>query len=65
MIKKDKNYESLVKKKKILVAHRYKVVLGIFLKILDIVFTIIKKSIKLILDANNIKIKKENFKIKK
>ena len=52
LIKKDKNYESLVKKKKILVAHRYKIVLGIFLKIFDIFLLNIKKLINFILNAN-------------
>ena len=61
MIKKDKFYESLVKKQKFLVAHRYKIILGIFLKIFDIFLSRIKKFIKFILNANNIKIKKKNF----
>ena len=49
MIKKDKFYESLVKKQKLIVAHRYKIVIGIFLKIFDIFLLRIKKLIKFIL----------------
>ncbi len=61
MIRKDKFYESLVKKQKLIVAHRYKIVLGTFLKIFDIFLLRIKKLIKFILNANKIKVKKKNF----
>ena len=61
LIKKDKIYESLVKKEKFLIAHRYKVLLGVFLKIFDIYLSKIKKFSKFILNANNIKIKKKNL----
>ena len=61
LIKKDKIYESLLKKQKLIVAHRYKVLLGIFLKIFDVFLLKIKKLSKFILNANNIKIKKKNF----
>ena len=61
LIKKDKIYESLVKKEQLLVAHRYKMILGIFLKIFDTFLSRIKKFIKFILNENNIKIKKKNF----
>ena len=61
MIKKDKIYESLIKKKKSLVAHRYKILIGKILMLQDIIFLRIKKLIKFLFNANNTKFKKKVF----
>ena len=53
--------EDSIKKKKYLVGDRYKIIIGKILKILDLILLIIKKLIKFILNANNLKIKKKNF----
>ncbi len=54
MINKDKIYESLIKKKKYLVAHRYKIIIGKILMLQDIIILKIKKLIKFLFNAYNI-----------